>query len=128
MSIAKNADLGSSVIFQIADQFNQDLTLVDPDMIEDVSELNVRAGSTAMDLSDFTTASSYLSSALSLLPEDRWEKNYEFTLRLYYLSAKAAYSSGHSEEAINLLKAILDKAHSMDDKLDAYQHYLTVSF
>ena len=125
--MAKNADLGSNVIFQIADQFNQDLTLVDPDMLTDVSELNVRAGSTAMDLSDFTTASSYLTNAHSLLPDDCWEEMYEFTMRLYYLSAKAAYSSGHSENAINLLKAILDEGRCMEDKLDAQQLHLTVS-
>ncbi|KAL7527350.1 hypothetical protein ACHAXR_001907, partial [Thalassiosira sp. AJA248-18] len=125
-SISKHHDLGSNATFQIADQLNHDLSLIQPAMQLDVAELNFRAGSMAMDGSDFTTAYSYLTNALSLLPEDHWSGNYDFSMRLYFLRANATYSCGHTEEAIESLTKLLDEGRRIEDKLDAHYYYLRI--
>ncbi|KAL7526795.1 LOW QUALITY PROTEIN: hypothetical protein ACHAXR_005057, partial [Thalassiosira sp. AJA248-18] len=123
----KDHDLGSNATFQIADQINNDLSLIQPAMRLDIAELNFRAGSMAMDRSDFTTAYSYLTNAMSLLPDDHWSGNYHFSLRLYFLRANATYSCGNVEEAIESLKTLLDEGRCIEDKLDAHYYYLTCS-
>jgi len=119
-------DLGE-LIFQIADQINHGIpTLVQPDMQIDIAELNFNAGLRAIDSSHFEVAQSYLNNALSLLPENHWSIHYQFSLRLFFLKAKAAYLCGDIEKSQELLKNLLDMGRCLEDILDAYHLYLTV--
>mmetsp|Transcript_3060 Transcript_3060/g.6785 ORF Transcript_3060/g.6785 Transcript_3060/m.6785 type:complete len:560 (-) Transcript_3060:69-1748(-) len=95
-------------------------------MTRDIIELNFYSGSKAMDRSDYKTAQSYFSNSFLLLPKNHWSSHYEFSLRLYFLSSKVAYSCGNIEKAYILLKKILEKGCCLGDKLDAYHLYATI--
>ena len=115
-------------MFTIVDQINHGIpSLIQHKMQRNVVELNFDSASRAMDRSDHETAQSYLNNALALLPNDHWTSNYEFSLRLFSLSANAAYSSGNIEKAYDSLKEILKQGRCLEDKLDAYCLYVTVS-
>ncbi len=116
------------VIFQVVNQINHGIHSVIPaDMRVEISELNTTAGSRAVELADFETAHTYLTMAISLLPNNHWTALYKFSLRLYFLAAKSAYSVGKRKRACILLKDILERGKSTKDKLDAYSYYITVS-
>ena len=129
MSASKQVSNESSsrATFQIADQLNHDLSLVQPAQQLDVAELNFWAGHEALDMCDFLSAGSYLTNAALLLPENHWSSNYEFSMELFFLRAKASYSCGNADEAITYLKKILLAGRCIQDKLDAHHYYLTVS-
>ena len=128
-SSSKNKVLDGSVMFQIADQVNYDLSLLEPLMHLDIAKLNFNAGSIALDRSDFTTAYSYLKTALSLLPEDHFRSHHELSLELYYFTARAAYSCGSIEEAKLTLQKMIGAGQCLDDVhiLDAYHYLINVS-
>ena len=123
----KNQDLGDDVMFQIANQINHDLSLVEPCMQLDVADLNFNAGSVAMERSEFVTAHSHLTASVAMLPKDPWRDHYEFCLRLFLLRAKAASSCGNVEEAKQALSKIIEKGRSLNDVLDAHYYYINVS-
>jgi len=125
-SVSRGKDLGGA-IFHIIDQINHGIPqLIQPQKTKDIIELNFYSGSKAMDRSDYKTAQSYFSNSFLLLPEDHWSSDYEFSLRLYFLSAKVAYSCGNIEKAYILLKKILEEGCCLGDKLDAYHLYATI--
>ena len=120
----------NDVIFHIVDQINHGVpSLVQPEIGVEIAELNLKAGDRAMTFSDYETASSYLRKAMALLPQSHWRDHYEMSLRLYMLSAKAAYSCsrGNAQQTRALLKSILDNGRCIGDKLDAYYLNVTVS-
>jgi len=125
-SVSRGKDLGGA-IFHVIDQMNHGIPgLIQPTMLKDVIRLNFASGSKAMDRSDYKTAQSYFSNTFSLLAKNHWSGHYEFSLRLYFLSAKAAYSCGNIEKAYGLLKQILKEGCCLGDKLDAYYLYATI--
>jgi len=125
-SVSRGKDLGGA-IFHVIDQINHGIPqLIQPQMTRDIIELNFYSGSKAMDRSDYKTAQSYFSNSFLLLPEDHWSSDYEFSLQLYFLSAKVAYSCGNIEKAYILLKKILEEGCCLADKLDAYHLYATI--
>ena len=126
-SASKDQDLGDAV-FQVADQINHgiDSSMIQPEMRE-YANLFFAAGSRAVAMSDYDMARSYLENASKLLPSDHWSSHYEMSLRLQFLRAKTAYSSGKSEVANDMLKVIFRKGLCLVDKLDAYYLQATVS-
>ena len=90
-----------------------------------VSSLNYKAGIAAMKRSDYATATSYLGTALQLLPDNHWESNYSLSLQAHMAIAKASYSIGDTEKAQAMLEMIFKHATCMKDKLDAF--YLFVN-
>ena len=90
-----------------------------------VSSLNYKAGIAAMKRSDYATATSYLGTALQLLPDNHWESNYSLSLQAHMAIAKASYSIGDTDKAQAMLELIFKHATCMKDKLDAY--YLFVN-
>ena len=113
------------IIFFIADQINHGLddsfTECDVPRLE-LAQLNHKAGVKAVNCSDFATARLYFKiahSCMSLLP-GMWETHYDFSLQLLFLFAKASYSCGDAETAYGVLQTILERAHSLSEKLDSY--------
>ena len=122
-SVTDGQDL-CDTIFQIVNQINHGVpNLVQEQEREDIAELNFKAGSRAMDFSDYEMAHSYLSTALSLLPPNHWSIHYEMSLRMYFVAANTAYTSGNNKKAFELLKSILGNGRCIEDKLDAYYLY-----
>jgi len=114
-------------VFPIVNQINHGVPdLIQKEMLNSVVELNVDSGLRAVDQSDYVTAESYFNNALVLLPENHWIGHYEFSLKLFFLRSKAAFSCGNIETACDSLKEILDKGGCLEDKLDAYFLYVTI--
>ena len=83
-SICESKDEGEGdTIFFIASQINhgKEWILQDKDLSISVAKLNMMAGKEAIDGCDPKTAYSYFGVALTLLPEDHWESNYDLSLR-----------------------------------------------
>jgi len=120
-SVSKGKKLGDAV-FPIVDQINRGLqsVLQAPAMCIASAELNLEAGVKCCEQSDFSTANTYLTKALSLLPNDTWASHYNLSLQLHFLSAKSAYSCGDSEKACKAVRAILKEGSCIEDKVDAY--------
>ncbi len=111
-----------NTIYLIASQINygEEYTLKSREMRIKVAKLNMIAGKRALDGYNHKTAYSFLETASSLLPEDKWESCYELSLRLSILTARAAYSCRHFDAAESILLRIFGKARSTRDKLPAY--------
>ena len=106
----------------IASQINhgKEFFQEDKELSLEFSKLNMKAGKKALDGCDHKTAYWYLLTALSLLPLDHWESQYDFSLRLHSLLAGAANSSCQYEEADQKLQTIFEKARCLEDKLPSY--------
>jgi hypothetical protein len=89
----------------------------DEEVVIALAELNMRAGKQAMDGCDHKTAYSYLQAALSLLPNNHWERHYDVSLRLHFLVACAANSNFNDDEAELILNKILANTRCIDDML-----------
>lgn len=126
LSIYKEKECG--MLCLIIGQINKGLIVLekDPSLRIEIAELNVKAGNQRLDRSDFGTATSYFSVALSLLPDDHWKSMYKFSLALYYSVAKAAYSSGNLEKAQKALRKIIDESKQLPEKLQALNLLVTV--
>ncbi|KAK1746792.1 putative AAA ATPase [Skeletonema marinoi] len=120
-SFCDGKDAGDT-IFLIASQINhgKEWILRDDELRIGIAELNMKAGKKALDGCDHETAYSYLCAALSLLPKDHWENHYDLSLRLGFLIASAAKSTCHYDEAIIMLRKIIEKARCLDDQLPSY--------
>ena len=121
-SMTKGSDSDiNPIVFSITDQINCiDSSEVPPELRLEFAELNKKSGTKAMDHSDYTTAASYLSTALSRLPADHWQQHYDLSLQSHVLLAKSYYSSGDSHEAHKVVQQILLRGSCLSDKLEAY--------
>ncbi len=126
MSISKGDGLDDTTVITVADQINYNFDSLSPSMRLEVASLNHAAGLAAMSRSDYETASAYLDLSLQLLPVDRWQSSYRLSLELYIATAKVACSSGDMEKSEAALKLILNKATSLEDKVEAYYLYVNL--
>mmetsp|Transcript_20089 Transcript_20089/g.36649 ORF Transcript_20089/g.36649 Transcript_20089/m.36649 type:complete len:994 (+) Transcript_20089:84-3065(+) len=125
-SISKGCNV-DDIIFSIADQVNHG-TAQSPELRLDFAELNEMAGVKAVGCLDCVAAHSYLNNALTFLPSDHWKSHYEQSRRLCFLLAKSAYSCGGVEKAQGILQEILNQAHCLADKLDAYHLVVSILY
>jgi len=117
-----------ATVLTIVCQVNRSLTSIkqrSSSVRVQVSSLNYKAGIAAMKRSDYATATSYLGTALQLLPDNHWESNYSLSLQAHMAIAKASYSIGDTDKAQAMLELIFKHATCMKDTLDAY--YLFVN-
>ena len=111
------------IVFSIADQINHAIKKVlsqGEDVKLDIAQLNEKAAIKAVDCLDFSSARSYITTALLLLPSDHWTSHYDISLRLSYLLAKTYYSCGDVEKSQDIIQEIVTKGNCIEDKLPAY--------
>ncbi len=120
-SICEGKDVGN-IIFLISSQINHGKEFIEKDdaLSIQVAKLNMKAGKMALDGCDHKLAYHYFAASLSLLPDDSWESNYDLSLRLNFLMARAANSSCRYNEAELTLQTIFKRARCLHDKLSAY--------
>jgi histidine kinase len=120
-AICEGKDVGVT-IYLIASQINcgKEYIQKDTDLSIAVAKLNMKAGMKAIDGCDHKTAYSYFGAALSLLPEDNWERYYDLSVELNFLMASAANSLGKNDEAELLLNKIFVMSRCFEDKLPGY--------
>jgi predicted ATPase len=79
-----------------------------------------KAGQKAAISSAFATAAIYLNMGIQLLSRHHWRDQYQLSLRLYNLAAEIAYYNGDLQRMDELVRAIINRARSFEDKLRAH--------
>jgi predicted ATPase len=108
------------ILISIANQMRHcisDMANGIPESKIDLAKLYVLSGKKAMGGSDYATSRLYLKLALSLLPTNCWEMQFELSHQISLRMAKSVYSCGDVEEAQSILQDMLDKCRSFEDKV-----------
>ncbi|NEN88754.1 MAG: AAA family ATPase, partial [Okeania sp. SIO3H1] len=109
-------------IFAIVNQLNQGSEILETkNEKESLAQLNLIAGKKAKLSTAFATALEYGKMGIQLLSKKRWQEQYDLSLKLYQLSAEAAYSSGEFECAENLIQSAVSFAKTPLEKTRFYQ-------
>jgi predicted ATPase len=131
-------DESNLLLLSAANQLN----LAGPEAVQDrrqnviAATLNLRAGKKAMEMSDFEAAHSYFDCGISFLRdfhcgisflrENHWDEYYDLSLELFDLAAKCTLVNGDLVGLNVLSEQVLQKAHSLEDKLNV-MYFLTCS-
>lgn len=108
------------ILISIADQMKHCTAYManeSPESKIDLAKLYDLSGKKAMGCSDYVASRLYLNLALSLLPTDCWETQYELSHQISLRLAKSVYSCGDVEEAQSILQDLLEKCRSDEDKI-----------
>ncbi|MDJ1182465.1 trifunctional serine/threonine-protein kinase/ATP-binding protein/sensor histidine kinase [Roseofilum casamattae] len=117
-----DAEKLSEQTFEIVDHFNFAIELiVDPLEQKKVVQLNLQAGKRAIAATAYQAANKYLTVALSLITDDNWTTSYDLTLDLHIEAANSAYLQGDYEKMETLIEAAIGNAHSIRDRVQAYE-------
>jgi len=81
---------------------------------------NLKAARKAKNTASRETAFLYLQTALSLLPENCWEEQYDLALEVHTEASEAAYLNREYGETNRLFSIICKKATTFVDKIEAY--------
>ena len=82
--------------------------------------LNITASRKAKRATAYLASVNHLKIAMSLLPENEWENNYELTFVIKRDISEVLYLSGDFENAQNFYSEIIQNARSIDDKIEVY--------
>jgi histidine kinase len=113
-------DRTETMLFDIVNHFDKATAIIDAADKKEIASLNYEAGINAKGATAFYQAYNYFSCALSLLPGDSWETDYEFTLRVHNEAAESAYLSKKPTDLQNISREVIIKAHSSLDKVNVY--------
>lgn len=108
------------ILISIADQMRHctaDMSNESPESKIDLAKLYDLSGKKAICGSDYATSRLYLKLALSLLPTNCWESQFELSHQISLSLAKSVYSCGDLDEAQSILQYMLEKCPSIEDKL-----------
>ena len=108
------ADVATSErLFKIVDHLNigHEL-LVDSAKRRDLARLNLEAARRAVSAAAYAAACDYADDGLALLPDDRWQTDYELTLGLHRVQVDAEYLRGDFEASQHLIDDMRPRLHS----------------
>jgi predicted ATPase len=115
-------NVADNILFSIADQIKHgigNLAEEKPELRIDIAILYELAGTKAVACSDHAASRSYLTYALSLLPNDHWKSHYDLSLQFSLQLAKSCYSCGDLERAQCILQEMTGHCHSIQDTVPA---------
>ncbi|HVK79411.1 MAG TPA: diguanylate cyclase, partial [Verrucomicrobiae bacterium] len=108
-------------LFDVANQFNRGAALlVDPQERAKIAEINLRAGRKAKASIAYASACVYLAAGMALLEEAAWETRRQLAFDLWFERAHCEFLSGHLNEAMEFLTALLPRALPKADLAKAY--------
>ncbi|KAL7464820.1 hypothetical protein ACHAXS_005146 [Conticribra weissflogii] len=124
-----NEDEDDEILFSTVHHINRSVSLLleyPPETRISMVELNLKAGSKAIQCSYFVSAYSYLKIGVELLPTDSWKNQCKLCADIHFLLSRAAYALGKIEDASQTLKGIIEKMETVElnDKLDIYFLYI----
>jgi predicted ATPase/two-component sensor histidine kinase/tRNA A-37 threonylcarbamoyl transferase component Bud32 len=108
-------------IFDIVNQLNLGVALVQSAEQLELVRLNLLAAQKAKASAAYTAAIQYLKTALTLLPGDSWNTEYDLSLALYTLVAEAAYLNGNLKQTEQFAAIVLERAQSLPEKVKIYE-------
>ncbi len=108
-------------LFEVANHLNMGVDLIeDADERAELCRLNLAAGQRAKASSAYQTAYGYLRTAVELLDDQAWTKDYALAMELYAEAAEAAYLSHEDKAMAELLQVGLAGAKNLLDKTKLY--------
>ncbi len=108
-------------IFDIVDQYNAAAELLfQPDERNKVAGYNEMAGHKARKEGAFEAAGKYFRSALALLPQDSWSKDYERTAAISKASVEVEFLGKDLEQAEKHWRTYVERTRTNTDKVAAY--------
>ncbi len=114
-------------IFSIVDQINAGLALITLQQEKDqLAELNLMAGKRAKVSAAYQPALAYLQTALQLLGNDSWARQYQLSLTIHEETAEAADISKNYEFVDSLFDAVNSNARTTLDKVTVYMTRMLV--
>ncbi|HXO68672.1 MAG TPA: AAA family ATPase, partial [Bradyrhizobium sp.] len=103
-------------IFEIVNQLNLGIELITSlEEREDLAKLNLIAGKRAKASTAYASACQYLSFAMALLGEQRWDSRYELAFAIWFERAECEFLNGKFEEAERLISQLLARSASRID-------------
>ncbi|MBF0100516.1 MAG: AAA family ATPase [Desulfobacterales bacterium] len=117
----------NEMIFDIVFHLNLSIPLLGQENLglfsdkDQLAALNLSAGKKALTSAAFESGLNYLTTGISLLNEDSWEKHYELTRDLYVEAAKSAYIGGNYELMNSFIQRLLTYCNTPFDLAKAYE-------
>ncbi|WP_235526640.1 ATP-binding protein [Nostoc piscinale] len=109
-------------IFAIVNQLNWGIKLLaTAEQRDELAHLNLNAAQKAKASTAYSAAWEYCTFSLQLLPENSWQYQYEFTLKIYETAIEAAYLSGNFPEMERLAEVLLQQAKTILDTITVYE-------
>ena len=109
-------------IFEITDHLNQAAALLDGQSEKtSLARLNLRAGRRARQSTAYEAAVGYFETGLALLPEERWDSEYDLTLSLHNAAAEAVFLTGEYDQVDEYTRLVVAHAHTALEKVDVYE-------
>ena len=109
-------------IFEIVNQLNYGVELIsEPEQRDELAQLNLIAGRKAKASTAYAAARGYLTVGMEFLAANPWDNQYELTRSLYVAAAEVAYLDGDFSEQEKLADVVLQKAHTLLDKVKVYE-------
>lgn len=108
-------------IFYIVDQLNRGIRLIsgtDEEMM--LVKLNLQAAQKSKKSTAYASASSYLKTAIGLLPEYCWQSHYELTYSIYRESMECEYLNLNFSEAERIFNIVAQNVKSNVDKANVH--------
>ena len=117
----KSQSSRDTTLFVAVDNMNKGSGLIDS--LEDrdaLIRLNYDAAHAALGKSAIEGAVQYIRAAVSLLPTDHWQSQYELTLDVYSMAARLEHNAGNADRSRALIDAIQANGETVLDKLPSY--------
>lgn len=109
-----------SHLFQLTDHLNLSMSMLDEGQIEELTELNEKAGQLAKNAAGFDMAYQYFLQAKDLLKPGHWEENYELSYRIFTGLGECAYLNNDFEIAEQSFEILLENAKTNKEKMSTY--------
>lgn len=111
------------LLFGITDHLNIAVDLIrEPAERITLARLNQKAAQKAKTAAAYKPGGIYAGNALSLLPQNSWQTNYDLTLSTFNEALQLAYLSGNYDEMNQLIDTVTERATDLSHTTVAYQH------
>jgi len=114
-------------IIDIVDQLNVCRSLISsPEEVQQLSELNLRAGQKARTSAAYESALAYFKIGIDLSGIHCWKSNYDLSLSLHNEAAEAAYMNTQYNEFKYFSEIVLNNAKTLLDRVNIYELQILV--
>jgi len=115
-------------IFELVAQLNQSIScIVGQAERDELAQLNLIAANKAKSATAYQAGREYVVTALSLLGEDPWQRQYDLALRGYELSAELAFLCGDLETMEQFAARVIARAKSPLERANVYRLKISAS-
>jgi PAS domain S-box-containing protein len=120
--VAMSNEILTERIFDVANHFNRAVAVIsDPDEIERVAHINLRAARKAKASTAYASACRYLSTGVALIGPSGWATRYDLAFELTLELAECTFLSGRFDEAEELVVELIRRTTSKVHKAAAYR-------